>query len=207
MKALEWQRLLQEQRDRHAKVLFTPTELANADGCSAASIRVVLQRLVNRGVIRRYTEGRYGLPDSVSIEDLVPSIDTSAYITGMSALYRHGLVTQRPSETLCFTKRRHNRSRKRDTHLGRIVFVCISSKVYDYPEDSVIAAPEQSFCDFIYQVRKQNVLPESLVTFRNLNKLDPEELKARLSRYPSTVATSATRLLSNHGCPTGNLGF
>ncbi len=112
MKVFEWQQFLQDQRERYSKVLFTATELANADGGSAESVRVALQRLVTRGVIQRYTDGRYGLPGAVTIEDLVPSLDRAAYVTGMYALYRHHLVTQRPSEIRCFTNRRHNRSNR-----------------------------------------------------------------------------------------------
>ncbi|MFW6152436.1 MAG: hypothetical protein ACOC6C_05620 [Verrucomicrobiota bacterium] len=194
MKALKWQRFFQEQRDRHGKALFTPTELANADGCSADSIRVALQRLVAQGIIQRYTDGRYGLPDAVRVEDLVPSLDSVAYITGMYALYRRRLVTQRPSEALCFTRRRHNRSRVRATPLGRIVFVCVSGRVYEHPGSPAIAGPEQSFCDFVYMCRRQHLPPDALATFRNLDSLDSERLNAHLSRYPATVRVVATRL-------------
>ncbi len=195
MKALEWQKFLQNQRESHAKVLFTPTELANADGCSTDAIRVGLQRLVSRGVIQRYADGRYGLPGAVMIEDLVPSLDRAAYVTGMYALYRYQLVTQRPSEIRCFTSRRHNRSRERKTSLGRIVFVCVTRAIYAPPAESAVAPPEQAFCDFVYECRRQNVPPEALVTFRNLDRLDPAELAMVATRYPKTVAEAVVRLL------------
>ncbi len=156
MKALEWQKFLQDQREHHSKVLFTTTELANSDGCSVDTIRVALQRLIARGVIQHYTDGRYGLSGAVTIEDLVPSLDRAAYVTGMYALYRHHLVTQTPSEIRCFTNRRHNRSRERTTPLGRIIFVCVTSAIYVFPGESVIADPEQAFCDFVYECRRQS---------------------------------------------------
>ncbi len=194
MKVLEWQRFFQEQRDQHGKVLFTPTELANSDGCSGASLRVALQRLVARGVVRRYTDGRYGLPGAVSVEELVPSIDPAAYVTGMYALYRHQLVTQATSEIRCFTNRRHNRSRERTTPLGRIVFVCITGRVYEYPGSSAIAGPEQALCDFVYDCRKRGIDPRDLVTFRNIDRLDPEVLSLNFSRYPKTVLLGVSRI-------------
>lgn len=195
MKTFEWQQFLQDQRARHSKVLFTVTELANADGGAAASIRVALRRLVARGVLQRYTDGRYGLPGAVTIEDLVPSLDRAAYATGMLALYRHHKITQRPSEVRCFTNRRHNRSRERTTPLGRIVFVCVTSAIYAPPCDSVIAAPEQALCDFVYECRRQCLLPDALVTFRNLDGLDRDRLAAVVSRYPKTIASHVARII------------
>ncbi len=199
MKALEWQKLLQDQRERHSKVLFTLTELANADGCSADLIRVSMQRLVARGVIQRYTDGRYGLPGAVKIEDLVPSLDRAAYVTGMYALYRRHLVTQRPAEIRCFTNRRHNRSRERTTPFGRIVFVCVTSAIYEPPGESVISHPEQALFDFVYECRRQSLSPDALITFRNLNGLDNDQLTAVGRRYPKTVASEVARIITeNH---------
>ena len=195
MKAFEWQQFLQDQRERHAKVLFTATELANADGGSTDSIRVSLQRLIARGVIQRYTDGRYGLPGAVTIEDLVPSLDRAAYVTGMYALYGHRVVAQRPSEIRCFTNRRHNRSRERTTPLGRIVFVCVTSEIYAPPNASIMAPPEQALCDFVYECRRQRLPPDTLVTFRNLECLDRDQLTAVVSRYPKTIATDVARII------------
>ena len=195
MKTHEWQRFLQQQHDRHSKELFTPTELANAAGASAGSIRVILQRLVKRGVIQRYTDGRYGLPDVVKVEDLIPSLDRAAYATGMYALYRHQLVTQRPMEIRCFTNRRHNRSRERVTPLGRIIFVCITGSIYIPPHGSVIAPPEQSVYDFVYECRRQSLPPDALVTFRNLDRLNRNLLATTATRYPKTVVSDVARII------------
>ncbi len=196
MNALEWQLFLQGQRERHAKVLFTPTELANVAGCSAATIRVTLQRLVGRGVLQRYTNGWHGMPGAVTIEDLVPALDRAAYVTGLYALHRHRIVTQRPSVVACFTNRRHNRSRERTTPLGRIVFVCITSAIYTPPGASVIAPPEQALCDFVYECRRRDLQPGALVTFRNLDSLDPARLAGIAGGYPKTVGSEVARILT-----------
>ena len=124
MKAIDWHKTLQEQRDRHGKVIFTITELSNISSLDTRSLKVSLSRLVAQRIIQQYTKGRYGIPGAVRIEDLIPSIDPAAYITGMYALYQHRLITQVPTEISCFTNRRHNRSRIRITPLGKIVFVC-----------------------------------------------------------------------------------
>ena len=195
MKAVEWQRFLQEQRDRYGKLLFTPTELAHADARRTAPMGMALQRLVAQGVIQRYAEGRYGLPGSVRIEQLVPALDAGAYATGLYALHRHGLATQQPTDVRCFTNRRHNRSRTRETPLGRIVFVCITSPVYRHPIESAVAGPEQALCDFVYECRKNGMPPTALVTFRNLDRLRADVVGQHLPRYPATVAREMAGLV------------
>jgi hypothetical protein len=197
VKAIEWQQSLQRQRERHGKVVFTVTELVNVCGGRPASTRVAVQRLVTQGVLERYLDGRYGLPGVAAIEDLVPSIDPAAYITGMYALYRHQLVTQASREVRCFTNRRHNRSRVRNSSRGRIVFVCLAGSAYAYPADSVIASPEQALCDFVYDCRRRGLAFTDLVTFRNLDRLHRDDLEAHLARYPGTVARDITELLTD----------
>ena len=185
--AIEWQRFLQEQREQHNKVVFTVTELANVASCSVTSLGVALQRLVKRGVLERYTVGRYGLPGAATAENVVSSIDKSAYITGMYALYRHQLITQVPVEISCFTNRRHNKSRSRKTSCGRVVFICITGKIYSVPSGSIIAGPEQALCDFVYNCHKRSLVAEDIVTFRNLNNLNSEQLQSCLLRYSKSV--------------------
>jgi predicted transcriptional regulator of viral defense system len=188
MKEIDWQKALQAQRDKYGKVVFTVTELANISRSNPASIRVSLARLVERGTIQRFTKGRYGLPGAAQSEDLVPSIDPAAYITGMYALYQHQLITQMPSEISCFTNHRHNRSRVRNTTLGRIVFVCVGSSIYSLPpQQGVVASPEQSISDFAYLCRRRGVSASSIVTFRNLHRLDRRTLHDHLKKYPATV--------------------
>ena len=197
MRAIDWQQFLQEQRDRHGKVVFTMTELANVSSLDPRSLKVALSRLVDRGVIQNYAKGRYGLASAVRIEDLVPSLDPAAYITGMYALYRHQLITQVPAEVTCFTNRRHNRSRVRVVSLGRIVFVCFTGSVYSYPPESVIAPPEQALSDFVYLCRRRGIASSNIVTFRNLDRLNLDRLQSHLKRYPATVKRETERLLAS----------
>lgn len=196
MRAIDWHKFLQGQRDKHRKVVFTTSELANVAGKDPRSLNVSLQRLVRRGVLHRYAAGRYGLPGTVGPEDLVPLLDASAYITGMYALYRHQMITQAPTEIMCFTNRRHNRSRVRQTLVGRIVFVCVLSPIYASPQGIVIASAEQALCDFVYLCRKRGLAAADLVTFRNLDRLDRQVLSVHLDRYPQTVEKEMNRLLA-----------
>ena len=199
MKALDWQRFLQEQRDRHHKVVFTTAELANVAQSGPGSLNVALRRLVGQGALVRYATGRYGLPGVVGPEDLVPTLDTSAYITGMYALYRCRLITQRPVEITCFARRRHNLSRVRQTPIGRLVFVCVTSSVYSMPQGGVIASPEQACCDHVYLCRKRGVPAYGLASFRNLDQINRETLAEMMPRYPATVRREVAQLLAGHG--------
>ena len=199
MRALDWQGFFQQQRDEHRKVVFTTAELANVAQASPGGLNVALRRLVKQGVLARYAAGRYVLPGAVSPEDLVPTLDTSAYVTAMYSLYRHQIITQAPTEITCFTNRRHNRSMVRKTPFGRIVFVCVESAVYSTPRDGVMASGEQAFCDFIHVCRKRGVRASSLVTFRNMDRLDRQALAGILIRYPVAARREATRLLAKNG--------
>ena len=194
MKTLEWIKFLETQRTRHGKVLFRVAELANAAGRSHHALNVELARLVKNGVIARYATGVYGLPGAATAEHLVATLDADAYITGMFALCRHNLVTQAPAEITCFTNRRHNRSRQRRTPLGRLVFVCVSRRIYAKPVSGVLAPPEQAFCDFAHTAKRQGLNPASLVTFRGLNRLKPKLLNRLAERYPASVGETIRQL-------------
>jgi hypothetical protein len=194
MKAIEWLQFFEVQRERHGKRIFTVTELANAALASPGALNVQMARLLKRGLVVRYARGRYGPASGVSLEDLLPLVDSSAYATGGYALYRHNLVTQVPFEITCFTTRRHNRSRERRGPLGKLVFVCVGPRLYARPAQGVIAPPEQALCDFLHLTARKSLAAESLVTFRNLARLRRRVLERLLARYPQTVAQAARRI-------------
>jgi len=196
MKAREWERYLQAQRQQHGKVLFTITELAHVSGSSRNVLNVELNRLCRQGIAVRYDHGLYGLPDAAGPEELVQLMDSRAYITASYALLLHGIIAQVPARITCFTNRRSPRARVRQTPVGQIEFVCIRSRVYNLPPDQPIAPSFQALCDFVYLARRQGVDLARQVTFRNLDQISgvlPTEL---LERYPSTVRDAVTHLFS-----------
>jgi len=195
MKAIEWVRFFSDQRARFRKSLFTVTELANVADASPAVMNVELGRLVKQGVICRWVPGRYGLPDGVTADELAASIDSDAYVTGAHVLAYHGYITQMPREIDCFTRRRHNRSRKRPGPLGTLVFVTVSPRVYAAPAESRMAGPEQAFCDLFYVSRRRGLDPRSLYTFRKLNQL--AFTTNLLARYPQTVQQAVASLATS----------
>jgi hypothetical protein len=196
MKSRDWQRFLEDQRRRYGKRFFTLTELANVADASRAVIKVEVGRMAQQGVIVRYSRGNYGLPDTVRPEELLPELDPSAYITGAYALNRHSLVTQVPTEITCFTNRRHNLSRVRQTPSGRFVFVCVSARIYSPPAADLIATPTQALCDFVYLACRHGLDPQTLATFRRMDRIAEDELARLLPRYPNTVARAVRRIQS-----------
>jgi hypothetical protein len=196
MKAREWQKYLEEQQRLHGKILFTVTELANVAGTSRSALNVELTRLRRQGQIARYAHGQYGLPGLITPALLLPAMDAHAYITGSYALHLHNLITQAPARISCFTDRRSPRARERDTPVGRFVFICVRSCVYAPPCNGVVATPAQALCDFVYMTRRQGVLIEGLVTFRNLNGIAATDLAASLVRYPVAVQRHVRELVA-----------
>ncbi len=61
-----------------------------------------------------------------------------------------------------------------------------------------MAAPEQALCDFVYTCRRQRLPPVALVTFRNLDALDRDQLTTVASRYPNTIASDVMRIISDN---------
>jgi hypothetical protein len=195
MKARQWREFLQEQRTVHGKTIFTVTELANAAAVDRNVLNVELSRLRRQGIVLRYAHGLYGLPGAVRAEDLLRALDAYAYMTGIYALHRHHLITQIPTTITCFTDRRSPRARFRSTPVGRFVFTCVRSRVYDQPAGRPIAGPEQALCDFVYLCRRRGVRPASQVTFRNRDRLRGDRLLRLAKRYPKTVGEELRRFL------------
>ncbi|MEA1951116.1 MAG: hypothetical protein U9N87_07005 [Planctomycetota bacterium] len=196
MRARTWQKYLEEQRERYGKVLFTVTELANVACASPSALNVELARLRQQEIIVRYAHGLYGMPGVISPQALVAAIDPHAYITGHYALYVHQMVTQIPVAITCFTNRRSPRAKERVTPVGRLVFVCVRSKVYYLPvADGAIAPPEQAICDYVYLSRRHGVDPETLVTFQNLERIKDSDLTPILARYPVSAQKQTKRII------------
>ena len=199
MKANVWRKFLDQQRDRHGKLLFTVTELANVAGISRPALNVELARLRRQEIIVKYAHALYGLPGSVSPQVLVSAIDSHAYITSHYALFSHHLVTQMPVTITCFTDRRSPRARERVTPLGRLVFVCVRSGVYFPTSGGAIVPAAQALCDYVYLCRRQGTAPEALLTFRNLAGIRDADFPRILARYPNSVQEHVERLLLLEG--------
>ena len=199
MKTRDWQNLLAEQA-KSGKTLFTVTELANASGTPRRIVNVEMARLVKYGVVIRHAQGLYGLTGaSVPLEQLIQSMDPHAYMTGLYALMRHGLVTQVPTVITCFTTHRHFR-KETQTSAGRIEFVCIKPPIYRR-ETQRMADPELAICDFVYISLRRGMHPLSLASFRQLQSLRPSVLMRTMKRYPSTVQRQVSALVRGLAIP------
>jgi hypothetical protein len=197
MKTLQWQQFFADQSELYGKTVFSVAELANAARTTRHALNTELGRLVKRGLIARYAQGRYGSVKGVEPAHLLPSIDPGAYITGFFALFRHGLVTQAPSEITCFTNRRHHRAASGAPPPWKLRFVAVPPAIYCRPARGVTAPAEQALCDFAHLNLRDEVDPRHLVTFRNLHRLNRGRLKRVLQRYPDRVRSTVQRLLES----------
>jgi len=195
MKTMKWLKFFEEQKQAYGKNLFTISELANVASTTPEALNVELSRLRHRGIIVRYARGVYGPKHGVSPENLLWYLDAKAYITGLFAMHRHQLITQVPSTITCFTNRRHGRSREQVTPNGRYEFVCVSTSVYEPPQSGFITEPEQALFDFVYLMRLKGANPQTIVTFRNLDKLEHSTLVRTAPRYPGTVRRQVSDIL------------
>jgi hypothetical protein len=196
VRALEWQQYLETEQRSNGKIVFTCAELANVAAAPLRSVRVSLNRLQKQGVLVRYAHGRYGLPAAVTPQLLLPTLDSGAYITGAYALFLHNLITQVPREVCCFTNRRHNLSRIRETPLGRFMFACVQTPIYSPPTDSILAPAEQALCDYVYIAGLRGLTPTNQVTFSNLERIRVGALTDLMDRYPDTARRNVEIILS-----------
>lgn len=201
MKTTKWQKFFEEQKEVHNKKLFTINELVNVSGTTSEALNVELYRLMQRNIVDRYARGVYGLKNEVEQENLVRYLDEKAYITGFFVLERHGMITQIPSKITCFTNRRHDRSRERITPIGRYEFVCVNETIYVPPKEGIMTEPEQALFDFVYLMRHNGVNAQSIVTFRNLHRLNESLLLEIVHRYPGTVRAQVSRILQENVSP------
>lgn len=202
---LEWYRLFSEYSREHRKDFFSVTELANATGLGRNRLNTELHRLVKNDLLTRYIRGCYGLASGkVSPEMLLPYLDPGAYITGAYTLFHHQLITQVPATITCFTNRRHGRHKKRETPAGNYEFTTVKDKVYKRPDTGKLASPEQALYDFVYCQRAGGIKnPESLVTFRNLDRLDQKVMDKTAEGYPHTVNEKVRLIMETWKRPQG----
>ena len=176
-------------------MIFSVAELANAARTTPHVVNTELARLMTRGIVARYAQGRYGCTTGVDPRNLLAAIDAGAYITGFYALFHHHRVTQAPAEITCFTNRRHNRIANRLTPAGKFRFICVPPAIYAKPAGDVIAPAEQALCDFAYLNIREGIDPRHLVTFLHLEKLNRRRLWKSLRRYPEQVRIIVERIV------------
>ena len=64
------------------------------------------------------------------------------------------------------------------------------------PQGDVMASPEQACCDYVYICRKRGVSASSLVSFRNMDRINRQTLAKMLTRYPAAVRREVVQLLA-----------
>ncbi len=183
MKMLQWLRLFEEAGQR----LLSVAELAKGAGETPHRTNAELGRLVKRGLIARYARGHYGRSGGVSLEELATAIDPGAYITGLYALFRRGMVAEAPKEATCFTKRRQRVRTNRVTPAGRLRFVRVPAQIYCRPKGEALAPAAQALCELAWLTVREGGEVRPLVPFEELRRVGPATYGRTVRRYSARV--------------------
>ena len=62
-------------------MIFSTAELANASWTTLHAVSTELGRLMKRGIVRRYAQGKYGPAEGVEVEVIVAAIDPRSLVT------------------------------------------------------------------------------------------------------------------------------
>lgn len=94
--------MIAEQFIRELKTLrkgiFKENEACRILGSNKDYCNLYLYRLVKKGRVFRLARGTYALPECSNLE-MAGSIIASSYVTGLAALFYHGVINQEPLST------------------------------------------------------------------------------------------------------------
>lgn len=137
-------------RLRQGQPLYFLSDLCKLSGLGVASMRRSVQRLVQRGLLRRVGKELYWntfLP--CSIELLSGALVLPSYVSLESALYHHGIILQAPQVLTCVTS---GPPRRLKTAMGSLLYQHISERYFwGYQQgDGSMATAEKAVLDYVY---------------------------------------------------------
>lgn len=160
-----------------------------------SSVRIMLNRLTKRGLIRRLLKNIYILPDQiVDFEHLAEQIDNTSYLSFESVLSRYGILNQIPYAVTLATAKK---SKTYDLEGQRIVFRKIKPELfgnYVLQDKLRIATPEKALLDMIYlNARGKTALSLEELDISIINK---KELLRLVKKYPLNVRKAVASLVN-----------
>lgn len=149
MKDLE---LIQKIRE-FPKKNFSITDLEKILSVKKKSLRTVIMRLKNKGVLNQITRGWYSVFGVVvTPEEIVNQIYYPSYLSLKTVLSKAGIVNQIPRQIYCITPRKSYKTKIVDVS---VIYRQIKKELYFgyYIENDLeIAYPEKALLDLLYFV-------------------------------------------------------
>lgn len=185
MTQLELIHVMQMLAKKHNKRVFSLGELSVLTGESRAATGMSLLRAEKHGITARARNLWVNMMDPPSLDVVALSVQSPSYVSFESALYRHGIVSQRPQgELLMATTLKPGRIR---TKLGDIHYVHLAKKLFFGFDETGVALPEKAFLDMVYlRMRNGTFKQYSDVLYPEL--LNQKRLRQFLKKYPKFVA-------------------
>ncbi len=139
--------------------VFTSAQLARSTGASGVAVSKLLKRMDNEGTIARVMRGLWANPRHtlfspyIVVGHLAASWHVLTYVSGISALHLHDMLSQIPQEIHVVTATARP---PRDTPVGRFVFHRLEPDLLEGTQAGdqwgrfVIATPEKALFDTLY---------------------------------------------------------
>ena len=139
--------------------VFTSADVERATGATTVAVSKLLKRLDEEGTVHRVMRGLWANPRHtlfspyVAVGYFAEVWQVPTYVSTVSALHLHGILSQIPREIHVVTGDAHE---PRDTPVGRFVFHSMSRDLLDgtQPGDKwgrfAVATPEKALFDAVY---------------------------------------------------------
>lgn len=183
MKTTEWLNFFKE--NLNIKIFYIK-HLYLLTGIPSSSLKVSLQRLVKKGIIKRICKGYYANPFNLpTIEEIATQIYYPSYISLESGLFYWGISSQIPHILTMVTIKLPF---KINTNFGNIEYRQIKKEYFFSfikKDNFYIAEPEKALADYIYLNKKffdisefhmENIRKNKLKKYIKIMKLKIEVL-------------------------------
>lgn len=183
------------KRDKRVRILldtkrtvFTFKNLVDLWGLKPETAKIVIKRMVDRGIIFRIARGYYSLTREWNLYELANLIVQPSYISMNSALFYHNISFQLSTIVTCIGLINYEKK------IGKTIFKYYSMKKelffnlegIDYKENISIAKPERAILDCLYFGFAPNI--------DNPNSVNISYLKKLSLFYPNTVRTKVLKI-------------
>lgn len=180
--------------------VFTINDLVRLSGRSQGYARVMAERLVSRGAIRRAARGVY-YTNKATLLEVASNILSPSYVSLSSAFSYYGFIAQSLVVADVITPKRHSDA---TFESARIHFITLKKeRVFGFYRDNAnifVAEPEKAFIDALYTGAPQyGYVEEAFEKAVNSNKLDEKKFLEYAERMKVKALAKKARAMVDGG--------